>query len=201
MQLLPSLLFGISASLDALLVGISYGLRGVRIRAWQNLVISSVALLGTCLSSCAGRQLLPLLPAPLADSTGSIILILLGAYYTGKHTVARLLKDRTKCDDTKKEELPPELRTVELSSTALPACEALILSLTLSLNNIGIGLSASMAGLRLLPAAVMTFGCSALFLLSGNQLGRSPFLRMVGSAADPISGLLLIGLGLLQLVL
>lgn len=224
MQLLPSLLFGISASLDALLVGISYGLRGVRIRAWQNLVISSVALLGTCLSACAGRQLLPLLPAPLADSAGSIILILLGTYYAGKPLLPLLsslfLKRRTKRDGTRKEELPPELRTVELSraepseaaaelptaepseaAAKLPACEALILSLTLSLNNIGIGLSASMAGLHLLPAAVMTFGCSALFLLSGNQLGRSPFLRMIGSAADPISGLLLVGLGLIQLVL
>lgn len=232
MQLLPSLLFGISASLDALLVGISYGLRGVRIRAWQNLVISSVALLGTCLSACAGRQLLPLLPAPLAGSTGSIILILLGAYYAGKPLLPLLsslfLKRRTKRDGTRKE----ELRTIELSraepsgaaaelppveapeitaesppaeapesGSKLPACEALILSLTLSLNNIGIGLSASMAGLHLLPAAVMTFGCSALFLLSGNQLGRSPFLRMIGSAADPISGLLLVGLGLIQLVL
>lgn len=45
MQLLPSLLFGISASLDSLLVGIGFGLRRVRIRIWQNLVISLVTLL------------------------------------------------------------------------------------------------------------------------------------------------------------
>ena len=41
-MLMASLLFGISASLDALLVGISFGLRGVRIRLWQNLTISLV---------------------------------------------------------------------------------------------------------------------------------------------------------------
>ena len=52
---IASLLFGISASLDALLVGISYGLRNVRIRLWQNLSISLVTLLGTCLSVGLGR--------------------------------------------------------------------------------------------------------------------------------------------------
>ena len=38
MQIIPSLLFGISASLDALMIGIGYGIRGIRIRLWQNLV-------------------------------------------------------------------------------------------------------------------------------------------------------------------
>lgn len=212
MQLLPSLLFGISASLDALLVGISYGLRGIRIRTWQNLVISFVALLGTCLSSCAGSRLLPLFPGSLADSAGSIILILLGTYYIAKKIFTFLSERRTKCDNTKRMKPSPELPTVALSSTELPtaaappgselsAGETLLLSLTLSLNNIGIGLSASMAGLQLLPAAVMTFGCSALFLLSGNQLGRSRLLRLIGNTADLISGLLLICLGVIQLVL
>lgn len=204
MQLLPSLLFGISASLDALLVGIGYGLRGIRVRTWQNLVISFVALLGTCLSACAGSRLLSLFPGSLADSAGSIILILLGAYYIVKQLAALLRERRAEYNNTKGAESSPAPPTVELSSTelcpGLSAGETLLLSLTLSLNNIGIGLSASMAGLRLLPAAVMTFGCSALFLLSGNRLGRSRLLRLIGGAADPISGLLLIGLGIIQLV-
>ena len=46
-MLIAPLLFGISASLDALLVGIGYGLRKVRIRLWQNLTISLVTLAGT----------------------------------------------------------------------------------------------------------------------------------------------------------
>ena len=52
-----ALLFGVSASLDALLVGISYGIRRVRIRLWQNLAISLVTLLGTCLSVGLGQHL------------------------------------------------------------------------------------------------------------------------------------------------
>lgn len=234
MQLLPSLLFGISASLDALLVGIGYGLRKVRIRALQNLCISLVSLLGTCLSACLGSRLLPFLPSSLACCTGSIILMLLGAYYITKWIFSGLMSHRTQPMDSKSgnnasdktssdkvfsdkaslgkastdkipiDQMPVDsMSLVKASMEKIPgrlsAWETLILSLTLSLNNIGIGLSASMAGLSLLPAAAMTFGCSALFLLCGNRLGQSRFLRLIGNVADPISGLLLIGLGIMQL--
>lgn len=189
MQFFPSLLFGISASLDALLVGLSYGLRGVRIRAAQNLFISLVSLLGTCLSVGLGNRLLFFLPASLAGRTGSIILMLLGAYYIAKWGGTFFTGRRTP---------PAGLR--ESADIGQPL-EILILSLTLSVNNIGIGLSASMAGLPLLPAAVTTFLCSALFLFGGNRLGQSRFLRLIGYGADPLSGLLLIGLGILQLII
>lgn len=198
MQLLPSLLFGISASLDALLVGISYGLRKVRIRLWQNLVISLVTLSGTCLSVGLGAWLAPLLPGILSRLAGSLILIFLGLYYIMKWLSA-ILRRRAGASPARpeasicsgEESFPPGL--------SLP--EVLLLSLTLSVNNIGIGLSASMAGLPFLPAAAATFLCSVLLLLMGNRLGRSRMLGLIGHLADPIAGGLLIGLALLQIFL
>ena len=90
MQLLSSLLFGISASLDGLLVGISFGLRKVRIRVWQNLIISLVTLFGTCLSAALGNRILPLLPGFLSCCIGSLILMLLGIYYITKWILSTL---------------------------------------------------------------------------------------------------------------
>ena len=87
---IASLLFGISASLDALLVGISYGLRNVRIRLWQNLSISLVTLLGTCLSVGLGRRLAAFLPDSAGEYAGSLVLILLGLYYMVKWTITHL---------------------------------------------------------------------------------------------------------------
>lgn len=202
MQLLPSLLFGISASLDALIVGISYGLRRIRVRAWQNLTISLVALLGTCLSAYAGSRLLPLLPAPLTDYVGSIVLILLGVYYITKWGFSCLSGRRPENRELS-ESAPAAARKppVRPSSIGLSVRETLVLSMVLSVNNIGIGLSASMAGLPMTAAAAMTFVCSAVLLVSGNRLGQSPLLRRIGGAADPISGFLLIGLGVTQLLL
>ena len=60
MSVLPSLLFGISASLDALLVGCALGLQKVPLPAKHNLLISAVTLIGTVISISLGNLLLPL---------------------------------------------------------------------------------------------------------------------------------------------
>lgn len=126
MSILPPLLFGISASLDALLVGMALGLQKVPLPARHNLLISTVTLIGTVISIGLGNLLLPLFP-------------------------------------------------------------------------IGIGFSASITGLPFLPASVSTFFCSFGFLAFGSRLGRSAFLQQIGEYTDPVSGLLLILLGLCQL--
>lgn len=197
MQLIPSLLFGISASLDALLVGISYGLRRVRIRLWQNLVISLITLSGTCLSVGLGAWLAPLLPGILSRLAGSIILMFLGLYYIIKWAAGFVRGKTTHC-------ARPEAFICsggESSHPGLSLPEVFFLSLTLSINNMGIGLSASMAGLPLIPASAATFLCSVLLLLMGNRLGRSRMLGLIGHLADPLAGGLLIGLALLQIFL
>lgn len=195
MQLVPSLLFGISASLDALLVGVSYGLRGVHVRLLQNLFISLVALLGTCLSVGFGGLLAPLLPSLISRLAGSLILMLLGLYYIAKWTLT-FLQNRT--PEIKANPEATALVSAEQPPGSLTVSEVLLLSFTLSANNLGIGLSASIAGLTLIPAATATCICSILFLYLGNRLGRSRLMRLIGGLADPISGILLISLGLIQ---
>jgi putative sporulation protein YtaF len=197
-MIFASLLFGISASLDALLVGISYGIRQVRIRFWQNMIISLVTLLGTCLSVGLGRYLTPFLPKLLRNCAGSLILILLGLYYIIKWTIS-LFRSR-KLTPSNSAQLETASAPTVKSPSGLKITEVLTLSLTLSLNNLSAGLSASLGGLTLLPTAVSTLICSVLFLFTGNRLGRNPMLQLVGCAADPLSGLLLIGLGLVQLI-
>lgn len=193
---IASLLFGISASLDSLLVGISFGLRQIRILLWQNLAISLVTLLGTCLSVGLGHRLAALLPGNLSVYAGSLVLILLGLYYISKWAMTLFRGQRaakapvrtTKYREQDSEPVP-----------CLSLSEVLTLSLTLSLNNLSAGLSASLAGLALVPTAIATFVCSVLFLSCGNRLGSHPALGLIGRAADPLSGALLIGLGMIQL--
>ncbi len=201
MQFFSSLLFGVSASLDSLLVGISYGIRRVHIRLWQNLLIGLVTLLGTCLSVGAGHLLIPLLPKALCNYAGSLILMLLGIYYIAKWLISIVPKKLTKkseYDANKRDEIVTA--SAKEKRADLKLTEVFALSLTLSLNNLGIGLSASLAGLTLLPTAAATFASSVALLFLGNRLGRSRLLQLAGSAADPVSGLLLISLGLVQLI-
>ena len=90
MQIIPSLLFGISASLDALLIGISYGIRNIRIHLWQNLLVSGITLVGTCLSVGFGSWLAPRLPYMVSRYTGSMVLMLFGIWYVVKWLVKML---------------------------------------------------------------------------------------------------------------
>lgn len=141
-----------------------------------------------------------MLPGVIGDYAGSLILILLGLYYIVKWTISFL-----RCDsgETASENPGHEMvsASVSIAFPCLKLTEVLILSLTLSLNNLSAGLSASLAGLTLLPAAVSTLACSVLFLFAGNRLGRNPVLQLAGKGAEPISGGLLIGLGVMQFFL
>lgn len=186
MQILSSLLFGISASLDALLVGLTFGVRGTRIKLWQNLLISLITLLGTCLFVGPGNRLSLLCPTVLWQWLGSAILILLGIYY-----IIIFMKDTLQKDHKKTSDAP---------SASLTPAQVFALSFSLSANNMGIGLSASIAGLSLLPAAIVTLLFSFLFLFLGNHLGNHHVIQLTDKTTNLISGLLLIGLGILELI-
>ena len=148
-MLIASLLFGISASLDALLVGVCYGVKSIRIRLWQNLVISLVTLLGTCLSVGLGTRLAALLPGAVGDCIGSIILILLGFYYIVKWGFVSLQNSKKRALPGSVEEWKEPEALIRTVFPQLKPGEVFTLSLTLSLNNLSAGLSASLAGLTL----------------------------------------------------
>lgn len=194
MQIVPSLLFGISASLDALLVGITFGVRSARINLWQNLLISTITLLGTCLSVALGAQLTLLLPANLWKLSGSLILILFGVYYIIKFMIEKVKKYHHEKQLTATQ--APTGKKQPSSAMTFP--EACTLGCALSANNMGIGLSASIAGMSMLPAATVTLLFSIIFLYLGNRLGMHHSLQLTESTTNIVSGLLLIGLGILQ---
>lgn len=200
MQLVSSLLFAVSASLDALIVGITYGIKRIHITFLQNILVSLITLTGTVISIGLGLKLAPLLPPKAASLAGSAILILLGGYYIMKYLILALRSflelRRASLGEIRKtsNEVKKEKATLTLRETAL-------LGAALSVNNMGIGIGASIAGLSLIPTAIVTFLFSVIFLFLGNRLGKIRLLRIADRFADPLSGLLLIALGICELIL
>ena len=92
MSILPPLLFGISASLDALLVGMALGLQKIPLPARHNLLISTVTLIGTVISIGLGNLLLPLFPIGIGTRIGSSVLILFGIKSRGKYVFSAIHK-------------------------------------------------------------------------------------------------------------
>ncbi len=198
MQLFSSLLFGVSASLDALLMGMTYGLRRIHIGLLQNLAISLITLAGTCLSVGCGSLLGPLLPASMGTWIGSGILIVYGFYYL-LHSMPFLRKKYRTDADAPTNTQPAESSCRPQRPRPLSFPCSLTLGVALSANNMGIGLTASVAGLSLAPAAGMTLFFSIFFLFLGNHLGKNCLSRRIKAAADPVSGALLILLGIWEL--
>lgn len=196
MPLFSSSLFAVSASLDALIVGITYGIKKVHIGFWTNLLVSLITLAGTVVSIGLGLKLAPLFPAKAATLAGSAILILLGGYYILKFLIQAVKKYLANRQLTATE--MQKTSSVPVRET-LPLRETVLLGIALSVNNMGIGIGASIAGLELLPTAAATFLFSVCFLYLGNRLGKIRLLRIADRFADPLSGLLLIGLGIFEL--
>lgn len=185
MTFIPPLLFACSVNIDAFLVGMSYGLRKKRITFIQNLFISLIAFIGTLLSILSGSILLFFLPPIPANLFGCGILICFGSFYFLKH-----LLSIWKILPLPKE---PTLRLpLSLKATVL-------LGISLSCNNIGIGIGASLGGISFLSTAVITFFTSIFFLSAGNRLGESSFFRISETGAELLSGITLILLGLCNL--
>lgn len=225
MSLFSSLLFAVSASLDALLVGISCGIRKVRIPFLHNLLVSLVTFIGTVLAICTGRWLIPLLadfPSAVQKISwgGSALLLGMGLYYLVKALISRLQKiqsnapDETEVVSAAVSEPPAPALEADIASdtvSTIPAdntCdtsllsirELLLMGVALSANNMGIGIGASIAGIALKSASLLTFVCSVCFLHTGNLLGQMQFSEFADHYADLLSGLLLILLGIFQLI-
>lgn len=187
MSLIPPFIFAFSVNIDAFLVGMSYGLRRQRITPLQNFFISFISFAGTLLSILSGSVILLFLPPLLTGLLGSAILLCLGIYYLVKSLLSYIGR------------LPlPQEASLRLP---LSPKATLLLALSLSCNNIGIGIGASLGGISLFSTGLITFVTSVLFLAGGNLLGRSSFFCISSNGADLISGITLILLGLCNAVL
>lgn len=199
MWILSSVMFGISSCLDAFILGMCQGVRGIHIKISTNLAISLLTVLGTSLSVIFGERLLAFIPVCAAGWIGGLTLIAYGIFYITKF----MIKSIKKCINHK---VYAEKNSYEQSEVCKD-CRSrsntgfiLIYGISLSMNNIGIGLGAGIAGLKLVPAALSTLLFSVIFLYTGNNFGRSRLSFFLGKAAEPFSGLLLLALGVWEII-
>lgn len=197
MSFISSLLFGFSASIDAFIVGMTYGVKKMHISSCKNLIISTITLAGTVLSILTGSRIAPFLPERAAKAAGSMILILLGIYYIVKFIIIYAKKRQTG-KSVSANAISSAAASGHPGTGLLTGREAAALGLALSVNNIGIGLGASISGIRLASTAAVTFFLSIILLALGNRLGKLHFLQFAGRFADPLAGLILIALGLYE---
>ncbi|MFY9377782.1 MAG: sporulation membrane protein YtaF, partial [Peptococcia bacterium] len=73
MNILSSLLFAVSANADNFVVGLSYGIKKIKIGVVSNLLISFISVSGTALSMLLSRFIVGPIPENISSFLGSIM--------------------------------------------------------------------------------------------------------------------------------
>lgn len=169
MNFFTILLFSASATCDSLIIGLSYGSRKIKINFINNLIVGLISCLGTMIGMYTGRLFDLFLVESVTQYLGSVLLFLFGLYmfYQAlyKQIKARNDKNKVISDAADLAEIfdKNNSKNIELS-------EALILGFFLCINNVGLGIGASLSGLNILLTSFTCFVLSVLFIEVGCHL-------------------------------
>jgi putative sporulation protein YtaF len=175
--------FAISSSLDNLGVGISYGIRKIRIGMLSNLLIASVCFLFSYTGIWFGKWISSVLPGLLPVLLSAFILVVIGIRII-LLSVPR--KQQTSANShSKTKGLGAILRNPECvdldDSKHIGIVEALILGVALSANALTNGLSAGLIGLSPLAISITAALGSLLTVWFGVWLGSRVSEIRIGS--------------------
>ena len=175
-------LFAAACNLDTVLLSAGFAARGVVLRRGYGLVIAALTTLITWLSLALGAGAAALLGGRTAQVLGGLVLAGMGAWFL--------------LDWLRRPGPPPEgaEEAEEAEAAGLRGCVAL--AAALAVNNAGAGAAAGVSGISpgLAAAANLLAGLGALPL--GRILGSRLAGRLLGKYALPLTGGLLILLGL-----
>lgn len=205
MQFLSAFLFAFSANIDNLAVGVTYGIRKLKIGLFHSIIIAFMSCLGTFVSMLFGRMICKIVPTNITNAIGSFLLIGLGVwsiYESEKPSI-------TKNEDMEKEngklltydELINKPEKADLDNSGyIDFKESLILGLALAINNLGLGIGGSIIGLNILITSLMTFLLSLLLISLGCYLGKKITSSHLSKLSGILAGFIVIGLGIFELL-
>ncbi len=191
MNFIYLIILALAVSLDSFGVGVTYGLRKVRIPFFSIIIIGLASAAMILLSMQLGVWISYIMSPYVAKWIGSIILIIvgIGAIYqvlTHSHDDDDVNKNFGKnIDHSEKKIISIEIRKFGLviqilrkpmkadidHSGIISALEATILGLALSLDAFGAGIGAALIGFKPLLTALIIAGMSGLFILVGMKIG------------------------------
>ena len=190
-EILCVALFSVSANLDNIPIGLSYGVRKVHISIIKNIIICIFTSCTTFLSMLIGQNISNLFNIKFANIIGSFFLILLGAF--------PLLKKSIHWKNYKKINNENLKSKIMKSNSYISSKELFTMILTLSLNNIASGFAASITGINTFFTTLFTFIFGSTFLFIGNNLGKKINNKIVEKYSDIISSLILILIGIVEI--
>ena len=172
--LLTAVLFAAACNLDTVILSMGYAVKGVRVSLSHSLIIAALTTLITWAS---------LLLGPLPNLLGGLVLAGIGAWF-----VLDWLRRLGPAGEAEGEN----------RAATLWGCVSL--AAALAVNNAGIGVAAGVSGIAPGWAALANFLVTLAALPLGRALGDKLAGRLLGKYALPLSGALLVLLGIWEAV-
>lgn len=205
MDYMTAILLSLSSNLDTFAVCLTYGIKKVKLSITSSLLISFITSLGTFLSMILGKIMTSFISPKIVTSIGATLLIILGismiCNFIKKFRINHL-KNLNRYEKVTYSEILiyPEKADID-NSGDLDLKECLTLSIALTLNNLSLGVVASIAGINILLNTIFTFIITLMCIALGFYLGGKYASKLSGEYSDLISGLLLVLIGIYQILI
>lgn len=189
MGILMIVFLTLAATADSFIIAFNYGIKKVIISNSSNFFISVLCLIGTLISMFIGKTLGGLVTVRLADIIGSVILVGLAVYmlYNSLHSAGK--DSHTYTQD------PSEVD--KDGSKVIELRESLLIGIFLSINNMGMGIGAGIAGMPVSVTPLICAAASFIFIKTGCIFGRHITSLKLSKVLEIVSAVLVLGLGIL----
>lgn len=198
----------ITLSIDALGIGISYGVRGINIPLFSKFIISIQTFLIITISLFLGNVVFSFFPTAIRNYTGVIILIALGIFMI----IEAYLPKKEKTETVRTFSIKQAGITIKIIKSP-PVCdfnksnkiepfEALYLGLALSIDSFGVSFGSGAFGVFSIFLPLFAVFFQILFLSIGISSGRkiSNISKLSENTWITVSGCILIFMGILKLI-
>lgn len=172
--------FAVASSVDNFGVGLSYGIRNIKISKSANGVIALICFLFSIASTYLGNWLSLVLPGILPIIVGALFI-----FFIGLRIVLLVPQQSAEQNEAESNKLDNLLKHPELADTDLSGeismREAMLLGIALSLNALTNGLGAGLLECTAVTLSLTTAAGSFLSLWAGAKLGKKVANTKIGS--------------------
>lgn len=204
MDILSVFMFSFSASSDSFIIRVRYGSQKITINFYCNIIIALISCIGTLIAMLFGKVLNTFINPYWTNIIGNSLLILLGIYmllYSFKSNKNNFVSNECNYSGIEYYETllnHPEIIDINKSKT-IEFKEAIILGGILCINNIALGISASIAGLNIFITSLLSMIFSIIFIKLGCYIGNKIIPDKLSYFSEIISSFIIILLGILEL--
>lgn len=215
-MILSMIFLAVSLSMDSFGIGMSYGIRNIKMKWSAKLTMCLISIIFTSISVILGNALASMMPEYLSRIIGSVMLILFGLFIIFQSLYKKKKAKRNDIKKNKKNIVKKTLDSLGFSlkiisdpicgdidkSKSIDCIEAIYLGVALSIDSFGAGISCVTSGINSIFIPLVTAICQFLFISFGWFFGKK--LRMFKNIDSHIfvviSGVLLILIAVMRLM-